>query len=120
MRIHQDSDFIIKLAYHCHLKTGSIDKAVSMRGVHDDNRITKIKLYSKIYNERQYLLWNSLATWSKNKSIGKKYLEHVKLNKKSFQLATQHGISKYIGLFTAVLTNPKILKTRYRFAYLKK
>lgn len=120
LRIHQDSDFIIKLAYHCHLKTGSIDKAVSVRGVHDDNRITKIKLYSEVYNQRQYVLWESIMTWLKDKSIEKKYLEHVKLQKKSFQLATQHGISKYTGLFVAVLANPKILRARYRFAYLNR
>lgn len=120
LRIHQDSDFIIKLAYHCHLKTGSIDKAISIRGVHDDNRITKIKLYSEIYNERQYLLWNSILTWSKDKSIEKKYLEHVQLKEKSFRLATQNGVSKYMGLIAAVITNPKIMKTRYRFSYLKK
>ncbi|MFC3160361.1 glycosyltransferase family 2 protein [Chryseobacterium arachidis] len=42
LRVHQDSDFIIKLAYHCYLKSGIIDKAVAMRGIHDDNRITKL------------------------------------------------------------------------------
>jgi hypothetical protein len=54
--VHQDSDFIIKLAYHCHLKTGNITEAVAMRGIHDDNRITKIVKYSPQYNQRQFLM----------------------------------------------------------------
>lgn len=120
LRIHQDSDFIIKLAYHCVLRTGFITEAVSVRGVHDDNRITKIKIYSEKYNQRQFLLWNSLYIWARNKDIEKKYGEHIQLSKKSFELSTKKGLSKYADLFFSVLQNPKILKTRYRFTFLKR
>ena len=109
LRIHQDSDFIIKLSFHCHLKSGSISEAVSIRGVHDDNRITKIKIYSEKYNQRQFLLWNSIYVWSKDKQIEGKYLEHIQLRKKSFELSTKKGISKYTDLATSILSNPKIL-----------
>ena len=120
LRIHQDSDFIIKLSFHCHLKSGSISEAVSIRGVHDDNRITKIKIYSEKYNQRQFLLWNSIYDWSKDKQIEGKNLEHIQLRKKSFELSTKKGISKYIDLATSILSSPKILKTRYRFTFLKR
>ena len=120
LRIHQDSDFIIKLSYHCNLKTGSIGNAISVRGVHDDNRITKVKLYSEQYNEKQLLLWDSILHWSRGKFLEKKYQNHIELLKKSFQLATQKGFTKYIGLLGAIIKNPEILKMRYRFAYLKK
>lgn len=117
LRVHQDSDFIIKLAYFCHLKSGIIDKAVAIRGVHDNNRITKIIRYSKKYNERQYLLWNSLYKWSENLSLksdekGKFYLE-----RKAFELSQKQGLKKLIGLASAVMINPKILKTKYRFTF---
>ncbi|KIA90235.1 glycosyltransferase family 2 protein [Kaistella jeonii] len=120
LRIHQDSDFIIKLSFHCFLKTGSITEAVSIRGVHDDNRITKIKIYSEKYNQRQFLLWNSIYNWAKNKNIEKKYLEHIQLSKKSFELSIKKGLSKYLNLAYFILQNPKILKTRYRFTFLKR
>lgn len=119
LRVHQDSDFIIKLAYHCFLKTGSIEKAVAVRGVHDDNRITKIKLYSELYNERQLHLWKSLHIWAKEKNIGKKYAEHFRLRKISYEISTKKGSQKYLLLLSEILRNPKILKTRYRFTYLK-
>lgn len=120
LRIHQDSDFIIRLSYHCNLKSGSIDQAVSMRGVHDDNRITKIKLYSQNYNENQFLFWDSIEKWSIGKDIIKQYLQHIQLNKTAFELATEKGILKYTKILKAIFTNLKILKTRYRFIFLNR
>lgn len=120
LRVHQDSDFILKLAYHYFLKTGSIEKAVAVRGVHDDNRITKIKLYSDLYNERQFHLWKSLQIWAKENNIEKKYAEYFRLRKVSYEISTKKGKQKYLLLLSEILRNPKILKTRYRFAYLKK
>lgn len=119
LRIHQDQDFITKLAYHCNLKSGNITEAVGMRGVHDDNRITKIKLYSQKYNQRQALLWNSIFEWTKGKEIKKEYLQHIELQKKSFDLSLKKGLAKWFGIFIAATLNPTILKTRYRFTFLK-
>lgn len=119
LRVHQDSNFIIKLAYHCHLKTGIIDKAIAVRGVHDNNRITKIKQYSKQYNERQFLLWNSLYQWSKEKKINEKFRKRIFLQYKSFDLSRKSGLEKFTDLFLTILKTPEILKTRYRFTYLK-
>lgn len=120
LRVHQDSDFIIKLTFHCHLKSGNITEAVAMRGVHDDNRITKIKLYSKKYNERQFLLWDSIRRWSENKTIKKEFRNHIYLRFKSFQISKLTGFRKFLILLSTIVRNPAILKTRYRFTYLKK
>ena len=120
LRVHQDSDFIIKLAYHCYLKSGNILEAVAVRGVHDDNRITKITTYSQKYNERQFLLWNSILKWSRDFEIKKEYKEHIYLKKTSYEISCEKGISKYYKLLTSLISNPKILKTRYRFTYLQK
>ncbi len=120
LRVHQDSDFITKLAFHCHLKSGIIDKAIAIRGVHDDNRITKIKPYSTKYNERQFLLWKSLFDWSTNLNLPKEEQNIFYLNKNAFQLATESGLKKGLHLLTIFLKNPSILKTKYRFTYLKR
>lgn len=120
LRVHQDTDFIIKLSYCCYLKSGEIGNATAIRGIHDNNRITKIKLYSDEYNQRQSLLWKSVYNWFINKSIKKEYKNHIFLKKKSFELATKRGFSKYSDIFVTCLSNPKILKTRYRFTYLRK
>ncbi|MDR2236267.1 MAG: glycosyltransferase [Chryseobacterium sp.] len=117
LRLHQDSDFIIKLAYHCRLKSGIIDQPVAMRGIHDDNRITKIVKYSPQYNQRQFLFWNSLFQWSKKITLDADAARHIQLQKKAFELSQKKGLNKLTGLLTAILQDPHILKTKYRFTY---
>mgnify|MGYP001193064733 FL=1 len=117
LRVHQDSDFIIKLAHTCYLKSGNITEAVAVRGVHDNNRITKIKIYSKEYNERQLLLWNSLYEWSKTKKLDKEVKQRIYLQKKAFEISLKTGLTKILDVFFTALQTPDILKTRYRFTY---
>lgn len=117
LRLHQDSDFIMKLAHHCHLKSGIIDQPVAIRGMHDDNRITKIVKYSPQYNQRQFLFWNSLYEWSKTLTLEKDASQHIYLQKKAFELSTKKGLSKTVDLLVTILKNPNILRTKYRFTY---
>ncbi|HCM35214.1 glycosyltransferase family 2 protein [Chryseobacterium sp.] len=117
LRLHQDSDFIMKLAYHCHLKSGIIDQPVAIRGMHDDNRITKIVKYSPQYNQRQFLFWNSLYEWSKTLTLEKDASQHIYLQKKAFELSTKKRLSKTVDLLVTILKNPNILRTKYRFTY---
>ncbi|MET3535531.1 glycosyltransferase family 2 protein [Chryseobacterium limigenitum] len=120
LRVHQDSDFITKLAYHCYLKSGIIDKAIAVRGVHDNNRITKIVRYSREYNQRQLLLWTSLYNWADSNSILPEGKRKIYLTYKSFDLSLKTGLNKYFCIFLEVIKNPQILKTQYRFTYLNR
>jgi len=120
LRVHQDSDFIMKLAYHCHLKSGNITEAVAVRGVHDDNRITKIHQYSELYNQRQYLLWDSVFQWSKDKDIPARFQNHIFLKRKSFELSLKKDWKKYLLMMLTAFFKPQILKTRYRFTILNR
>ncbi len=121
LRIHQDSDFIIKLSYHCHLKSGIIDEAIAIRGVHDDNRITKIKLYSSTYFKNMFLLLESRYLWSRNlKDLDSEIKKLIKLYYLSYKIANKKGISKYLNFALYCITNPKLIKTSHRFVALKK
>lgn len=120
LRVHQDSDFIIKLSYTCYLKSGMIEKAVAVRGVHDHNRITKIIKYSKKYNERQFLLWQSLNDWAAPNPINAPYKKAIYLNFKAFDLSLKKGFKKYLLLILNIIKTPDILKSRYRFTYLNR
>jgi len=115
LRVHQDSDFIIKLSYYCCLKAGIIDKAVAIRGVHDDNRITKIKPYSSKFYHNNLLLRNSLYTWSRSVKLDAAYSKKIELDYLSFKIAHQKGLKKWISYFKISLLNPEFLKTKYRF-----
>ena len=120
LRVHQDSDFIIKLSFLTHLKSGIIDKAVAIRGVHDDNRITKIVRYSAKYNERQFLLWKSLLEWAKTKNLQSDAREKISLQYNAFDLSLKKGLSKYLLILLNIIKNPKILHSRYRFTFLNR
>lgn len=119
LRVHQDSDFNIKLSYFCHLKSGIIDKAIAVRGVHDQNRITKIIPYSSQYNVRQLMLWQSLYNWAVTNNLPSAYRKRIYLSFKSFDLSQQKGFTKYVNIIWETVKNYKILKTRYRYHYFK-
>jgi len=119
LRVHQDSDFIIKLAYHCYLKSGIIDEAIAIRGIHDDNRITKIIQYSPQYNQRQLLYWTSLNDWANQNRLSSEVRKRIYLTYKSFDLSQKKGLLKYFSIALEGIKNPEILKTKYRFNYYK-
>ena len=59
LRLHQDTEFLVRLAYHARLYPGSIDAPVALRGVHRGNRIT-----GNTSGERSRLaLWGCLDAW---------------------------------------------------------
>ncbi len=121
LRVHQDTDFIVKLSYHCHLKTGIIDKAVSLRGVHDDNRITKIKPNSGKLYQNMALLYESRYEWIRNiAEIDDTVKKEIELRKITFSIAKEKRLKKIYSYFWQVLKNPQLLKTRYRFHILKR
>ncbi|WP_308006054.1 glycosyltransferase family 2 protein [uncultured Chryseobacterium sp.] len=115
LRVHQDSDFNLKLAYLCHLKSGIIDQAIAMRGIHDDNRITKIKPYSSKFYKNSLLYSESVYLWSKANSLEKEYTKKIALDYFSFKIANQKGLKKWLSFLATALQNPEFLKTRYRF-----
>ena len=115
LRVHQDSDFITKLSYHCYLKSGMIEDAIAVRGVHDDNRITKIKPYSKKFYENMLLVQQSLFDWSKTVELDPAENKQIKLNYWSFKTANEKGIIKYFSFIKYTILNFSFAKMRYRF-----
>jgi len=58
--LHQDTDLIIRLAYHARLYPGIIDRPVALRGVHEANRIT----HNDRENHTRHTLYSSLLRWA--------------------------------------------------------
>jgi len=116
LRLHQDTDFIIKLSYFLYLKSGKIDKAVSIRGVHENNRITSIERYSEKYFNNQMMLKKSLYDWSKKEQIKSEITAQFRREYLAFYLQSQPIWKKLI----AIITDYKLLKTRFRFLYFYK
>ncbi|MFC2064940.1 glycosyltransferase family 2 protein [Chloroflexota bacterium] len=64
LRLHQDTDFIIRAAIVARLIPGRLDEPVALRGIHDHNRISAIRTQAKEYKNRM-AFWTVLYRWSK-------------------------------------------------------
>lgn len=120
MRMHEDKDFIVKLSYHCHLKSGFIDEAVAIRTGHENNTFSSVQNKSKAYYQNQEKLYESLSKWaSKQEKMPQEALELFKLKHLCAKISTKSGINKYISYALHSVVTPKLLKTRYRYFALK-
>lgn len=121
LRVHQDTDFIVKLSYHCYLKSGNITEAIAIRGVHDDNRITKITPYSENMYRNMALLYSSRLEWATEISaFPPDALKLIKLRLLTFNLAGKKNPAKFIRYILMAIKYPTLLSTRYRFHILKR
>lgn len=77
LQLHQDTEFMIRLAYTAQLVPGEIRIPTVQRGVHGQNRITSIQFDDKKKDLHQKKLWNSLYNWAKKHEILEKYLHHL-------------------------------------------
>lgn len=120
MKMHEDSDFIIKLSYHLYLKSGSIYEAVAIRTGHENNTFSSVKNHSKEYFRNKQKFYQSLYHWAKSeKEMPKEITELFKLKGMCAKVASKPGVFKYISYAAHSVTTPKLLKTRYRYFALK-
>jgi glycosyltransferase involved in cell wall biosynthesis len=78
LRLHQDSDFIIRLAYFANLQAGEIKVPTAIRGVHDQNRIISLQSDREKVKQNQKKLWKSLYQWGVKESISDNYLLQIR------------------------------------------
>jgi glycosyltransferase involved in cell wall biosynthesis len=101
LRLHQDTEFIIRLAFYANLYGGNLTEAVTLRGVHDDNRILNLKKSRKKIISNQLKLWNSLVDWSEKENIKEQYQKHFKRMSMIYSLMhynRKKTLSVYSGL----------------------
>lgn len=106
LKLHQDSELWLRIAYYCRLYPGQVSKAVSIRRVHQDNR-SNVKDIINTYNFSKavfnHFYYKPELKRSQRLLIFKRYL------------LAAHKISKWrainVKLFTLLylLNNPKIL-----------
>ena len=65
LRLHQDTEFIIRVTCVARLMPGNLEKPVAMVRVHHQNRITSPRSQGQKY-KNQMAYWKSLYDWSKN------------------------------------------------------
>ena len=63
--LHEDTDFILRLAAVGRLIPGRLDEPVAMRRVHEENRVSAPRSPGRIYRERMKM-WKATYNWCRN------------------------------------------------------
>lgn len=112
LRLHQDTDFIIQLAWHCKLYPSEISQPTAMRGVHDENRIIHNYVKHRIEkSQNRFKLWDSLYQWALKEKLETEHLHYLKGKRDYFRLSTKARLNFWTFL-KEVISNPGILKSR--------
>lgn len=108
LKLHQDTEFLFRLSYYLNLYPGILDSAVAVRGVHENNRITKIDSREIKPASTRVVLWKEVNSWAENENtIPEDIKLHIKRVYRSFQIANAPFMKKW-GMIT------KYLFTDYR------
>lgn len=100
LRLHQDSEYVIRLAYYLKLYTGINDKAVALRGVHENNRITQVDSGKINPATTRVFLWKELNNWAENEATVPEDVKiHLKRMLRSFEIAIAPTFKKW-GMIT--------------------
>lgn len=112
LRLHQDTEFLFRLSYYLNLYPGILDKAIAVRGVHEDNRITKVD--SKKINPAttRVLLWKEVDDWAQNENTIPDHVKlHIKRMHRSFQIANASTSEKWGMILKYLLTDYKSIRS---------
>ncbi|MDR2236266.1 MAG: glycosyltransferase [Chryseobacterium sp.] len=112
LKLHEDTEFLFRLSYYLDLYPGSIDKAVAMRGVHEDNRITKVD--TGIINPAisRAFLWDEVTRWSHTEDrIPESVKIHIRRMQRSFKIAKAPTLHKWGMVVKYLLTDYRSIRS---------
>lgn len=96
LMLHQDTEFTIRLSYYLKLFTGKNEEAIAIRGVHENNRITKIETKQIKPASTKILMWNQLKKWAeKERNFPQEYKTHIERTQRSFAIANASFFKKW-------------------------
>ena len=96
LRLHQDTEFLFRLSYYAKLYPGILDQAVALRGVHENNRITKVDSGKVKPANSRVLLWEAVEKWSNTEpGIPADVKLHIKRVHRSWQIAKAPFLKKW-------------------------
>lgn len=112
LRLHEDTEFLFRLSYYLDLYPGILDEAVAVRGVHEDNRITKVDLRMVNPAVSRAILWKEVEHWSQTEdTISEEVRIHIKRMHRSFEIAKAPLLKKWGMIFKYLLTDYKSIRS---------
>lgn len=125
LRLHEDTEFLIRLSYYIDLYPGIIDQAVAMRGIHEDNRITKVETHVVDPSASRALLWKEIEQWALTEQhIEDEIKIHIKRMRRSFEIARAPLLKKWSMIVKYLFTDYKSIRSglyniNFRYSLMK-
>ena len=112
LKLHQDTDFLMRLAFYNNLSPGILDEPVAVRGVHESNRISQVDSGKVKPASTRVLLWNHLKNWAEKepKMPGAELLHITRLHR-SFEIANASIPKKWIMIASGLITDFKGIRS---------
>ncbi|SIS33815.1 Glycosyltransferase involved in cell wall bisynthesis [Chryseobacterium joostei] len=112
LRLHEDTEFLFRLSYYLDLYPGILDEAIAIRGVHENNRITKVDLRVIDPAFSRALLWNEVKLWSQTENnISEDIKLHIKRMHRSFEIAKAPLLKKWGMIIKYLFTDYKSIRS---------
>jgi hypothetical protein len=119
LRLHQDTEFLFRLSYYLDLYPGILDKAVAVRGVHENNRITVVDAKQIKPATTKVLLWKEINDWAKSENtIPEEVKLHIKRIHRSYEIALAPTLKKWGMIAKYIITDyPSIRSGLYNINF---
>lgn len=112
LRLHQDTEFTTRLSYYLDLYTGINDEAIAMRGIHEDNRITKVETKQIKPSTTKILYWKKLKEWSEQEEkLPREYKIHIIRVYRSFEIANAPLLKKWYLITKYLICDNKSIRS---------
>ena len=112
LKLHQDTDFLMRLAFYTKLYPGILDQPVAVRGVHESNRISQVDSGKVKPASTRVLLWNHLQNWAeKEPEMPKEQFLHIKRMHRSFVIANASIPKKWMMIMKYLIKDFRSIRS---------
>lgn len=96
LRLHEDTEFLLRLSYYLNLYPGIIDLAIAARGIHEENRITEVNTKKINPSVTRAIFWKEVNNWAQQEdTVPKEIKMHLKRTERSFTIANAPKLKKW-------------------------
>lgn len=106
LRLHQDTEFLFRLSFFTNLYPGILNEPIAIRGVHENNRITKVDTRKINPATTRVMLWREVNDWAEGETaIPDDVKIHIKRMTRSFEIATASFFKKWFMILKYLITD---------------
>lgn len=112
LRLHQDTEFLFRVSFYLKLFPGILHEAVAVRGVHEDNRITKVERKKVKPSTSRVLLWREVSQWADGeKNLSPAIRKHIERMHRSWEIAHATGFEKWKMIVHALFRDYRSIRS---------